>query len=232
MKGLSRRRLLKSVASLPLIGAVASFLPTGRHTGVTTKELWTTAVARMRQINTAEAFVVRNGGTYMAPSLLPQHVSGYAAINDQGQDKRFEEFWVVSDDEYEVALVDAATGFAMWSNTTGAIFHGEARLPRDPAKGQSLREQLAFSGVSIGAKRQTWAQRFAGMFSPVAYAMAECCSDTEECQCATISSECVGFARACNVGFGDDCNWCCSVQYTNCQYCVPDGCGNPGGSGS
>jgi len=221
-----------AAATIPFVGGL---LPrANRHDR--NSPLWREAVGLMRLINTVECRHQRVTGDYVAPWVLntvPEshepirprftHVSFDPANRTIG---RFRVFWSTSPDRsgYEVSLVDSDSGFAVFSDTGGEIFYGEARSHADPKSARSLRGQLAFVGSSIGLAPPTFLTTVTEFFAPTLRAGGPtCCSDREHCVCTGSASMCTPSTVPCNVGNGGDCNWCCST-HPSCELCVPNDC--------
>lgn len=132
----------------------------------------------MRLINTVEFRHHHATGEYVAPWTLDTAPTGRELLAARSTAVlfdpinrtvgRFRAFWRVSSDgaQYEVSLVDPQTGFAVFSDTVGEIFYGEAQTTPDPRRGATLRSQLAFYGSSIGPGTPSILVAIAGFFAP------------------------------------------------------------------
>ncbi len=237
----TRRSILRSLvgtaATLPF---VAGMLPRTSKSD-RTSPLWIEAVGLMRLINTVEAREHLASRPYVEPWVLNTAPASRELIHPKFANVTFDStkrtigpfrvFWSTSSDgsEYEVALVEPSSGFAVFSDTVGEIFSGDALLHSDPSSAVSLRGQLGFTGSSIGPGAPSVLATITGFFAPTLHA-ANCCSKGG-CQCAGVSGDCPGGSSPCNIGSGSsDCNWCCQAQ-SDCQFCNPDGCIGGGADG-
>jgi hypothetical protein len=246
---LSRRRLLGLTLGLPLLGtrgtegANWSVVGASQVSGVNLMRLLNTVQHRYRHTVSGkymDLWSVPNSPIceqLLRPWSRPPVFDRSAGLIDH-----FEVRFRLANDghSYQVVLVSRAHDVAFYSDESGVIYNGFVNTSEQIDDNPDLRADSGFTGRPISQAFVDGAQSAAGksrvgvvaallggFIMPVLNAAGfegQCCSGSG-CSCGGSSCNCAP-AACCDVGFGGDCNWCCSSNQS-CSSSVPNGCGKP-----
>lgn len=234
--GTHRRTLIRSLLSLPLVGAVArlnlfgSALPIALEYDQDRFEKKDLAIKILRLINTAERWHLCKFGRFASLKRLQELEAAVQFLNDTfegggslfsslrfdrsqfatGWDSRFR--LLANDSGYIVALNSAESGLgAFATDARGLIYQGGLKLAADFDSEWPAARSILVDGSTIDF-RGTAPQRFGAFFRTIALGAAPqlfCCGGC--CRCDL----------CCKGGGGKDCTSCCkNCGCQNCSWCA------------